>query len=311
MFNSTILDVAIGLISLYLLLALICTTVNEWISGIFKTRGKMLAEGLKNLLQGQTVDQKSLLDVFQAHPLIAGLRRDDAGPSYIAPRTFALAIMDVITPQQPGVITFEDLETGINKLPDGETKRSLLALIQNTNRNLDNAEAAIEGWFNHTMDRVSGWYTRHKQVLTVVISVILTLFVNADTIGIANKLWANPTLRQELVNHAKGQVTAEYKDTNPKPDKPEIKPALTQLQEQLGGVAGWSEDWNRAGKSFNTAFSKMVAYHIPGWILTIIAVSLGAPFWFDALKTFMNIRASGKPPAETPNGQQKTSAQGA
>jgi hypothetical protein len=30
--------------------------------------------------------------------------------------------------------------------------------------------------------------------------------------------------------------------------------------------------------------------------LTILAVSLGAPFWFDLLNKFMTFRASGKPP---------------
>jgi H+/gluconate symporter-like permease len=40
-----------------------------------------------------------------------------------------------------------------------------------------------------------------------------------------------------------------------------------------------------------------VATHLVGWILTALAVSLGAPFWFDILKRFMNIRNAGvKPP---------------
>ena len=39
---------------------------------------------------------------------------------------------------------------------------------------------------------------------------------------------------------------------------------------------------------------------IVGWLLTIIAVSLGAPFWFDLLNRFITIRASGKAPEEAP-----------
>jgi hypothetical protein len=38
MLQSGVLDVAIGLIFVYLLLALICTTINEWLAGILKTR---------------------------------------------------------------------------------------------------------------------------------------------------------------------------------------------------------------------------------------------------------------------------------
>ena len=37
-----------------------------------------------------------------------------------------------------------------------------------------------------------------------------------------------------------------------------------------------------------------------GWLITALAVSLGAPFWFDLLNKFVNIRASGKAPEEEP-----------
>lgn len=36
--------------------------------------------------------------------------------------------------------------------------------------------------------------------------------------------------------------------------------------------------------------------HLPGWLITIVAISLGAPFWFDTLKHFVNIRGGGKDP---------------
>src|ERR1700674_1442859 len=50
MFNSSVLDVAIGLIFVYLLLGLICTTVNEWLAQLFKTRAATLREGIRRLL---------------------------------------------------------------------------------------------------------------------------------------------------------------------------------------------------------------------------------------------------------------------
>jgi hypothetical protein len=43
-----------------------------------------------------------------------------------------------------------------------------------------------------------------------------------------------------------------------------------------------------------------IVYHFIGWVLTAIAVSLGAPFWFDLLNRFVAIRASGNLPAEKP-----------
>jgi len=35
-----------------------------------------------------------------------------------------------------------------------------------------------------------------------------------------------------------------------------------------------------------------------GWLLTAVAASLGAPFWFDLLGKIINVRAAGKPPGE-------------
>ncbi len=35
---------------------------------------------------------------------------------------------------------------------------------------------------------------------------------------------------------------------------------------------------------------------LPGWIMTALAVSLGAPFWFDLLQSFVNIRNAGAKP---------------
>lgn len=40
---------------------------------------------------------------------------------------------------------------------------------------------------------------------------------------------------------------------------------------------------------------------ILGWIITIIALTLGAPFWFDIMKKFVNVRHSGKKPTQTSN----------
>jgi hypothetical protein len=36
---------------------------------------------------------------------------------------------------------------------------------------------------------------------------------------------------------------------------------------------------------------------ILGWILTAAALSLGAPFWFDLLNKFINLRGAGEKPA--------------
>jgi hypothetical protein len=42
----------------------------------------------------------------------------------------------------------------------------------------------------------------------------------------------------------------------------------------------------------------LILVKILGLVLTVVAVSLGAPFWFDLLQRVSNIRAAGKPPEQ-------------
>jgi len=286
--NSTVLDVAIGLAFVYFLLAIICTTTNEWIAGIFNLRSKTLKKAITQLLDNQKNNSgDAFLVDFYAHPLIAGMMsqgKDSAGshPSYLSSRTFATAVMDLATTGTPGSITFADLENGIKSLPDGDVKTALLALIQSAQGNLQTAQKYIEQWFDDTMQRASGWYKRHLQIVTICTAIVLAVATNADTVRISHLLWTSPTERALLVSQAQNRVTAgsgQAQTENPAELK-ELQVLLGWSGEQPKDAAGWS---SRAG----------------GWLLSIIAISLGAPFWFDLLSKMMNVRNAGEKPEET------------
>src|SRR4051794_25315612 len=89
-----ILDVAIGISFVYLLLALICTTVNEMLAGMRKTRARFLDLGIYRLLG----DDQELKKKLYQHPLIRSLTRNEENvcPSYISSGNFATALMDVL-----------------------------------------------------------------------------------------------------------------------------------------------------------------------------------------------------------------------
>lgn len=52
------------------------------------------------------------------------------------------------------------------------------------------------------------------------------------------------------------------------------------------------------GRQVAAAITPIAFGHLFGWLLSIAAVSLGAPFWFDTLSRFVNVRGAG--PAERP-----------
>ncbi len=302
LFNSTVLDVAIGLAFVYLLLSLLCTTVNEWIAGILNTRSKTLQEGIRRLLDDQPLGDTHFLDAFYQHPVIAGMTRTGGHPSYLAGRTFATAVMDLVTPAVKGPITLSNLVDGVNGMPDGDVKKALVALVGNVDGDLGKAQQNIERWFDDAMDRVSGWYKRTIQKWTVVVAVAVTVLANADTLNIARQLWVDPTLRATVVEQARQRAqmlrptgTVEYTDKND-PLKPTVAPG-NQLTDEESAVLGRMIGWTRASLQADW----LGWFHrILGWIFTAIAVSLGAPFWFDTLNRIINLRNTGKAPAKQP-----------
>src|ERR1035438_4150831 len=58
---------------------------------------------------------------------------------------------------------------------------------------------------------------------------------------------------------------------------------------------GWQSDWKALQEWWGdhqkgSAPWELLLQHLFGWILTAVAISMGAPFWFDTLNRFMNIR---------------------
>lgn len=300
--NSSVLDVAIGLIFVFLLLSILCTAANESIAAFTKRRPKMLKRGLKLLLGDQQIDDNPFVKAFYEHPLIAGLMDGKRHPAYLAPRTFTAVVTDLLTAAKPGAIEFRHLEEGAKALPDGPVKTSVLALVQRSGEDLEVAQKAIEGWFNDSMDRVSGWYKRNTQIWTLIIAGALTVVANADTTMIAKRLWADPVLRSAVVEEAKVRaqkprptVTVEYEDdgdpTKPTVTRSEGNEVSAAEREVLGQLIGWPG--NLPEPSVRGWLERLF-----GWFLTVLALSMGAPFWFDILNKFMNVRLAGKSPDE-------------
>jgi hypothetical protein len=59
-------------------------------------------------------------------------------------------------------------------------------------------------------------------------------------------------------------------------------------------LAGLPLGWKDYPKTFGEWVTK-----VAGLIASILAVSLGGPFWFDVLQRFMQLRATGVAPRET------------
>lgn len=314
MFGSSVLDVAIGLVFVYLLLAIICTSANEIFSALTKSRGKLLNEGIRQLLGKQPTskedqNQLAFVEEFYQHALIRSMIRGERHPAYLPGRTFSTVLVDLIAKGREGAVEVADIEAGLKAMPDGDVKRSLMALINGAQEDVAEVQRTIEGWFEDAMDRVTGWYKRKTQVWTVLVAIAITLLANADTIQIAQRLWRDPVLRTAAVEEAKVRaqkprpsVTVEYPNpddpTNPQITSNEGNTVSPDEQALLGQVLGWQNAMQDMSK-------RAWLERILGWTLTILAICLGAPFWFDVLNKFVNVRSAGKAPDEKPKQPEK------
>jgi len=354
MLGSQTLEVVIGLIFIFLLLSLLATAVNELIMSFFSFRGKDLEKAIKIMLDdhaattpgGNSPDSRRAVtgDKFYALPLIRKFaqRGKDDRPSYLSRTNFSRALLILLSDgDNKDHISLDDIRKTIDGMPDGDTKRILLAYLKDAGDSLARFRAYLETWYDEMMDRASGWYKRRVQYWLVGIGFVLALVFNADPFLISRKLSADPVARKNIVDMAEAyqKKLVQAYDTNGVDINRQLRRALTAEstaelqsliaehaktpedillitrlytnQQQIAGILhedlaaagtvlgmGWGEG-NRMpdGLKFVDQ-AAWVLVKLLGLLITAMAVSLGAPFWFDMLNKVMNIRGTGTKPEE-------------
>jgi hypothetical protein len=321
MFGRQVLDVAVGLIFIFLLLSLAVTALNELVAAWLKRRPAMLWKGVVKLLGSEAATK------VRAHPLVSSLSQTTDGmPSYIPSHTFVLALLDGLTP--PGALppaTVQEVAAALkdelnNVSPEQKRLATMLGvLLQDASGNMEEFKKSLELWFDNSMERVSGWYKRETQWILGVMAIVITVWVNADSLKITNTLWRDPAVRSALAAqaqaYAKNPPATALQATNPptttaQPPTGAPDAETAKFNKTLDAVLDLSIPlgWKDSGDAKDTreAFPALadipstVQKHVVGWLLTALAISLGAPFWFDMLNRVISIRMSGKAPEEKP-----------
>lgn len=204
----------------------------------------------------------------------------------------------------------------------------------------------LESWFDETMDRASGWYKKHTQFILFYIGLTIAIVFNVDTIKIVKKLEKDPMLREQIVQQANAFVEAhpnlDIELYQKKLDYEKSMDERAKADSLLSGknMSSYQQDsvalikyellksrrdtlLNRAESLMKNDLSKsrnllgMSQYAFDGtlwtflcalfgWIITALAISLGAPFWFDLLNKMMKLRGS----VATPTSDDKEKKQG-
>jgi hypothetical protein len=275
MFSSAVLEVVIGLAFCYASLALTVTTLQEALSAVFRLRAGMLRACLQRMLHDPAFT--GIARALYAHPLIS-TRTDltdphapqHPGPSYIEPANFAIALIDAI--RGGGAA----LDSAIAAVPDPQLRRTLNMLYVQTGGDVQRFQAALGGWFDSTMARLSGAYKRRQLLVSFLLALLLAILLNIDSIHLFQTLWRQPAVAAGV--HA-------------------VPAALdAKLVNDLATLPiGWT--------SFPPVLDGAFALQITGWLITASTTLFGAPFWFDILQRAINLRSTGAKPAPVEVGQ--------
>jgi hypothetical protein len=307
-----VLEVGIGLIFVFLVLALVTSALNEAVSGLVSRRASFFEKWLRQQLgDGQQVE------AFFAHPLVRSMsgkrwvvvgrkivRRER--PSYLEPRVFASALLDTLLPKGERDPRQAPPDP-VNDLANERVKGALSATTQVAGPQLDRVRREVERWFDDAMERVAGWYKRRTQLWLWVFAVIIAVGLNVDTLLIARTLWTAPATREVVAAQAE-----QFAEVNPQLQEDDLKKAVSRVRDlnQFQIPVGWaraSSSCRAPGGATEAPGSPPcdprawprtpggAAQRVVGWLLSAAAMTLGAPFWFDLLRRVAGARASGRP----------------
>lgn len=317
-----ILDVTIGLVFLYLLLALMVSIVTDALSGFLRLRSRNLNKSLEALLKSN--DGDALSQIFHSTGTMQTIRlmsgqywfqfwtasRErytrvesesfvnallEAGKANMTSGTTKSAEADGEGKPMPALISnAADVIEIIEALPESNIKHAILTVIDDANCDANTLKIKIADWFDTMMETAALRFKAAMKVYAFWAALFVVVLANADTLTIANALWEDDTMRVQIAENAAAFVADA--DTVDELADFEI------LQAELRPFPiGWdtasphhSSDWYLSTDGWA---KKMI-----GWLLTALAVSLGAPFWFDLLKKLAAIRkptAAASKPADT------------
>ena len=366
------LDIAIGLVFIYLILSLLASEIQELFAAFFQWRAKHLKmsiyrmltgtgnmKKIEKLLKGENINQASnqsgdnsdkekisdnekiikFIHKIYSHYEISSLSQSSLGfgvtktnnlygPSYIPPEAFAEALIDILTEEKEKLDEeqaeeknsdlintvidekLESLPNNLKKIFSRLAKKALLKkdmLDPQSNKDkqiaslMSQFQLEIENWFNRSQERTSGTYKRNSKLVLFLIGFLAAILVNAHTFNILDNLH-DENVREAVVT---GAISTANECQNKEGDElSKCIDANVDSALKLNKLPiGWDEESPDNVLKFDNPW-KLIIYDIPGFVITGLAIMMGAPFWFDLLQKFVNVRNAGpKPPSSNSSSQ--------
>lgn len=286
------IEIAISLILVFLVMSLLTTAITELLESFLGTRAKLLAEAIETLVSDpdirDEINENPLL--YCAIPKTANELDSPGTPSYICSKMFAKALLNAVanSGRAPSVdtpppnLSPENIRASIELIENRQLRDTLLTLLSGTKDTVEDMEAAVSGWFDSAMMRLSGAFKRTQQWRSFAIGLVLAVTFNIDIVRLTDVMITDDVLRENLVLNA---LLFELPEEMPSGELLELIQSLTATASDYG--LGWHQ-LPSGGMGWFTA--------VAGWTMAGFSVVLGAAFWFDLLQSFINVRSTGKKP---------------
>ncbi len=304
-------DILLGVTIVMLVVSMIVTVLTQFVMSVRDTRGKYLWLGLTTMLEQldpALTHEIALAIVKQvlSHPLVRDGNRGLGSVIHREELTKILLELAAGGGLQPLEATVQQQllaalkNNGVDNPKDAMQRIRTAALqIEQHYPELSNARrysmailkecqtdfvGKINGWFDTTIDRVSSRFTASTRRITFACGLFIAVLVQLDTVALFSRLSMDDGLRSALVQKA-------IQINPPQSKQPDAAvPALTaQDRETIRALASndlitiptvgpdWQRQWSWA--------------KIPGILLSTMLLSLGAPFWYNALKSLLRLRS--------------------
>ena len=285
------LDVLVALVTVYIVLALTVSAGTEVLSRIAGLRSIGLRSGIRSILQDPSVAALGVdTQKFWASGIVQSATDGDPRPTSLDALTFATATLSSVAGNLPRDSI--EAKATIAQLPLNDHLKSVLSdLADRAIHRGTGLHDELAQHFDATMGKVARWYRHWTQGISFVLAILLTIYINANSLDVLHQLTAHPEARLELAKIQLGLTAAQKAEmqadaaataTSASPSSAGA-PATASASKQLADAYKIISQDN-LGTGFRRPADASEFWHdLFGLLITILAVSLGAPFWFDVL----------------------------
>ncbi|HSB07995.1 MAG TPA: hypothetical protein VLM38_00675 [Blastocatellia bacterium] len=307
------LSIVLGFVTIVLVLSLIIQSLQNVIKRLLRMKARQAEQSLKMLFDyALTTQPTKYTRLKYASPILAvaskfltGGDQTSVGDTLVEEvkrevlkmgrKSFwGSALLDSVTK--------DDLTKILNNLNlaakdvgiDTAAIESALQAGQNLDQEVKTAIAekiaTVEAWYDTVMPGLAERYERGMKWMAVLLSVIVVLAFNADAIKIFKYVAADSAVQQQLIDYAQNRSKSQ--------------PAATedQIKGEIDEISRLASDYRKFGLSpFRwDGFKAAPMGSVLGWVVMTLLLSLGAPFWEDALESVFSLKNTlrGKAKAE-------------